>query len=270
MPSIDVSKLKDLAKGIVGIPDIRTAQNFSKGCVILIIMGILLIMAPLGAVFGQANIDVRTREFSPGLRGLEAGSIDADRYPGCGYLLNATNSLTKEELKKALLKIRGGSTFAQNDDILDGFVQAADQYHLSNVYIAAHAGLESAWGTSRIAQDKKNLFGYGAIDSDPYNGAYTFSTYKEGIQFVMGRVKTNYLTPGGKYYVTEATIPTSQRTKAEAIKRASGVTVIEPESLEAMNVNYASDVTWAKQIKDLMTTIFNAAGKNPQFINNCH
>lgn len=254
---------------MVGIPDIRTAQNYSKGCFILILMAILLLMAPLGAVFGQANIDARTREYSPGMRGLSASSIESDLYPGCGYLLGVANSLTKEELKLALAKVRGGNNFAKNDDILEGFVQAANQYHISNVYIAAHAGLESAWGTSRIAQDKKNLFGYGAADRDPYNGAYSFSTYKEGIQFVMGRIKANYLTPGGKYYITESRISSEQRPKAEAIKRASGISIIEPESLEAMNVYYASDVEWARKIKSIMTEIFEAAGKTPQFNNNC-
>ena len=32
------------------------------------------------------------------------------------------------------------------------------------------ASNESAYGTSRIAMDKNNLFGYGASDSDPYIG----------------------------------------------------------------------------------------------------
>ena len=33
----------------------------------------------------------------------------------------------------------------------------------------------------RIEKNKYNLFGYGAYDSNPYNGAYTFENYSESI-----------------------------------------------------------------------------------------
>ena len=50
---------------------------------------------------------------------------------------------------------------------------------------------ESAWGKSNIAKNKKNLFGYRAYDSDPYNSASTFNTYAEGIDLI-ARVLTKY------------------------------------------------------------------------------
>lgn len=56
---------------------------------------------------------------------------------------------------------------------------------------------ESAWGTSTIANNKKNLFGYGAVDSNPYGGAYSFSDYSEGIDLVARVFVKYYLNPSG-------------------------------------------------------------------------
>ena len=48
-------------------------------------------------------------------------------------------------------------------------------------YFVAHAMLESGWGTSDIARLKRNLFGYGAYDRDPWRYATRFRTYRKGI-----------------------------------------------------------------------------------------
>jgi len=57
--------------------------------------------------------------------------------------------------------------------------------------------------------------------------------------FVMSRVKKDYLTPGGKYY--------------------------EGETLEAMNIHYATDKEWAAKIKRIMVNFYQAMGKQPSF-----
>lgn len=67
-------------------------------------------------------------------------------------------------------------------------------------YIAAHAAWETGWGTSRIFRDKNNAFSYGAFDRCPYDCALSFDTVQEGVEFSMGSVKANYLTPGGTFY----------------------------------------------------------------------
>ncbi|WP_442506621.1 hypothetical protein SH528x_005476 [Novipirellula sp. SH528] len=59
------------------------------------------------------------------------------------------------------------------------------------------------------------LIWYGAIDSNPYNGAYTFSRVGAGIDFAMTRVKESCLTPGGRWY--------------------------ERPTLSGMSIHYASD-----------------------------
>lgn len=241
----------------------KIGQKILAGCCLAVVV------IPIFAILSSTMLGLRQRE-NPPFEGRQATLNGVDNgYKGCGVLLNPSNSLPKEELKQALLKVPKGKNFADNVDILEGFTAASEKYKLSNVYIAAHAAHESAWGTSAIALDKKNLFGYRAYDRGAYENAQSFRTYTEGTDFIMDQIKKNYLTPGGKYYVTENTLSSANRSKAESIKRASGVSKIEPESLEAMNVNYASDPNWANAIKNIMITIFKASGKSPQLTGTC-
>jgi len=99
---------------------------------------------------------------------------------------------------------------------------AEQKYHVSARYLLAHAIEESAFGTSQIAQDKHNLYGYGADDAHPYEDANTFSSFAACIDFVAGKVAADYLTAGGQYY--------------------------HGPTLRGMNVNYASDPRWASNI----------------------
>jgi beta-N-acetylglucosaminidase len=104
----------------------------------------------------------------------------------------------------------------------DAFMAAEQSYHVSARYLLAHAIEESAFGTSRIAHDKHNLFGYGADDAHPYEDAYTFASFAACIDFVAHMVAKNYLSPSGAYY--------------------------HGPTLRGMNVTYASDPRWADNI----------------------
>lgn len=104
----------------------------------------------------------------------------------------------------------------------DAFMAAEHNYRVSARYLLAHAIEESAFGTSRIAQDKHNLFGYGADDAHPYQDAYTFASFAACIDFVAHMVAQNYLSPSGAYY--------------------------HGPTLRGMNVTYASDPSWADNI----------------------
>ena len=64
------------------------------------------------------------------------------------------------------------------------------------VYFSAAVAIhESGWGGSSIASDKNNLFGYGAYDSSPYDSAYEFSDYSEGIDLLARVFAKYYLNP---------------------------------------------------------------------------
>ncbi|WP_267640611.1 N-acetylmuramoyl-L-alanine amidase [Haloarchaeobius amylolyticus] len=111
----------------------------------------------------------------------------------------------------------------------DTFVAVQEEYSVNAVYQAAHAIHESAWGTSTIAQDKQNLFGWGAVDSDPYDGAKYFDTFADCVWYVMGEVADRYLEPGNWRY--------------------------NGPHLEGMNVYYATDERWAEKIADHYRTL---------------
>lgn len=114
-----------------------------------------------------------------------------------------------------------------------GFVDAGKKHGINAFYIAAHSAWESSWGTSQLARDKNNLFGYGAYDSCPYECAWTFKTKEECVDTVMLLVKKDYLTEGGKYY--------------------HGAT------LRGMNVSYATDQNWQNGIASIMNSLASKA-----------
>ena len=96
-----------------------------------------------------------------------------------GMALNKPSGLTLEQFKTILSDSKDkNKIFEQNAEY---FYYIEKEYNINGVFVAAVGIHESNWGTSKIAQEKYNLFGYGAYDSNPYNGAYTFSDYSECI-----------------------------------------------------------------------------------------
>lgn len=122
------------------------------------------------------------------------------------------------------------------------FYYAEKQYNLNGVFLAAVAVHESNWGTSAMAQNKKNLFGYGAYDRNPSDNAYSFSSYSESID-LLGRVFVKYyLNPKGtQIYSGEV---------AEG-NHYNGSTI------SAVNKKYASDTNWANAIYKWMQYLYN-------------
>lgn len=131
-----------------------------------------------------------------------------------------------------------GETAAKLDAFLSGtalaglggsLMTAEKTYHVSARYLTAHAIEESAWGTSAIARDKHNLFGYGADDANPYADAKSFASFDACIQFVAKMVSENYLSQDGAFY--------------------------HGPTLRGMNVDYASDPMWSNKIARIASTI---------------
>lgn len=100
------------------------------------------------------------------------------------------------------------------------------QYKINALYLLSHAIHESNWGTSKIAQDKNNLFGYGAVDGDAYNGAYTYATFKESIEDAAKKINANYHKVTGSFY---------------------NGSILGNKAI-GMNVRYASDPYWGEKI----------------------
>lgn len=155
--------------------------------------------------------------------------------------LNKPSGLSLAQFKKILSgnKEDKNKIFEQNASY---FYYAEKQYNINGVFLAAVGIHESGWGTSKIARDKKNLFGYGAYDSSAYTSSYTFNSYAEGIDLI-ARVFTKYYlnTPGTKIYGGEVA----------SGKYYSGST------LSAVNKRYASDSNWANGVYQRMSYLYN-------------
>ncbi len=111
--------------------------------------------------------------------------------------------------------------------------KAAEKRSGINAFALASIAIhESAYGRSRIAKQKNNLFGFQAYDGSPYKSAKSFSSREQGIYHVADYLKRNYLTVGGKYY--------------------NGVT------LQAVGKKYASDPQWATKVESIMRALSGA------------
>lgn len=109
--------------------------------------------------------------------------------------LNKPSGFTLEQFKIALSDNKDTNKIFENN--AEYFYYIESEYNINGLFVAAMGIHESAWGTSKLAKNKYNLFGYGAYDSNPYNGAYTFSSYSESIDLIARVMVKYYLNPAG-------------------------------------------------------------------------
>ena len=154
-------------------------------------------------------------------------------------LLNKT--LTLDDFKKILSnKPLDRNGIFQN--AAEDFYKADINYNVNGVLLASIGIHESAWGTSKISLDKKNLFGYGAYDASPYESALTFATYYEGIEVLAKSLSKNYLNPSG--------------TVLKNGEIASGI-FYNGSTVSAINIRYASDPEWHNKVWKYMSDLYN-------------
>lgn len=109
------------------------------------------------------------------------------------------------------------------------FLDVEKEYGINGLYLVSQAILESAYGRSEIAYRKNNLFGYGAIDSSPFEGAYYFPTFKESIQNQGFSIQSKYFEPTNFRF--------------------------HGYNLAGIGMYYASDSLYAKKISSIMNGI---------------
>lgn len=154
--------------------------------------------------------------------------------------LNKPSGLTLNQFKKVLADDKDiNGIFAQNAEY---FYYIERQYNINGIFVAAVGIHESAWGTSKIALNKNNLFGYGAYDSNPYNGAYNFSNYAESIDLIARVLVKYYLNPAG--------------TSIYGGEISKG-TYYNGATLTGVNVKYATDKNWANSVYSYMKYLYN-------------
>ena len=128
------------------------------------------------------------------------------------------------------------------DENADYFYYAEQEYGINGVFLASLAIHESGWGTSSIAVNKNNLFGYQAYDGSAYASAKQFETYSEGLDLV-ARVLI-------KYYLNEKGTSIYGGDVADG-RYYTGVTI------KSANKYYASDSGWASSIYNIMKNLYN-------------
>src|SRR5690606_24634569 len=75
----------------------------------------------------------------------------------------------------------------------EAFKKAERESKIHALFLAAIAVHESAMGTSRIAREKNNLFGWGAVDASPFDSAHSFLSREAGILHVASRLRALYI-----------------------------------------------------------------------------
>lgn len=154
--------------------------------------------------------------------------------------LNKPSGLSLEQFKKVLTDSKDTKNiFEENAEY---FYYIEKQYNVNGIFVAAVGIHESAWGTSRIANNKKNLFGYGAYDLNPYNGAYSFTDYSESIDLLARVFVKYYLNPKG--------------TSIYGGEKATGSYYNGP-TLTGVNKKYATDKNWANAVYNHMKYLYN-------------
>jgi len=154
--------------------------------------------------------------------------------------LNKPSGLSLEQFKKILNDSKDKNKIFTNN--AEYFYYIEKQYNINGVFVAAVGIHESAWGTSKIALQKNNLFGYGAYDSNPYNGAYNFSNYSESIDLISRVFVKYYINPKG--------------TSIYGGEKAVG-TYYNGSNLSGINKKYASDSNWANAVYSHMQYLYN-------------
>ena len=154
--------------------------------------------------------------------------------------LNKPSGLTLEQFKKVLSDGKDKNKIFENN--AEYFYYIEKQYNINGIFVASVGIHESAWGTSKIAIQKNNLFGYGAYDSNPYNGAYNFSNYSESIDLLARVFVKYYLNPAG--------------TKIYNGEIASGK-YYNGNTLSAINKRYATDKNWYNGVYSHMKYLYN-------------
>ena len=155
--------------------------------------------------------------------------------------LNKVSGLTLNDYKKIFTGLPNDTNKIFQDNY-QSFYNAEKKYNINGIFLASIAIHESGWGTSQIAKDKNNLFGYGSYDSTPYESSYEFTDYAEGIETVAKSLVKYYLNPSG--------------TKIFDGETADGWYYNGP-TLSGVNTRYASDQDWHTKVYKYMELLYN-------------
>ena len=154
--------------------------------------------------------------------------------------LNKSSGLTLNDYKTIFTNLPSDTNHIFEDNYAV-FYNMDKKYNINGIFLASLAIHESAWGTSQIAQDKKNLFGYGSYDSTPYESSFEFETYAEGIETVAKALVKYYLNPTGTI-IYDGEIASAW--------------YYNGPTLAGVNTRYASDEDWHEKVYTYMEMLY--------------
>ena len=173
--------------------------------------------------------------------GVYSNSINSNNpyYNYFQYLPARTKTtLTASQLNQYTTQVVSSGKFLNAGSSL---ISNQNTYGVNALIMYANAALESGWGQSHIAINKNNLFGHGAVDSNPYYGANGYASVDDCIKYHAKMfISEGYCDPkdySGRYY---------------------GSHLGDKES--GINVKYASDPYWGEKIAHICWSVQNGLG----------
>lgn len=177
-------------------------------------------------------------------QGIYSNSVNANSpyYNYYQYLPHRSKtSFTASELDSMISSMASGKLNGLGSD----FIKYQNTYGTNAALVYSVAVLESGWGTSSIAQNKNNLFGHGAVDSNPYYGANGYNSPADSILYhTKVFISEGYCDPldySGRYFGSHLG------------DKGSGI-----------NVKYASDPYWGEKAASICWQLASRYQKNDQ------
>lgn len=132
-------------------------------------------------------------------------------------------------------------------------IEAAQKYNVNEVYLMAHAAIESAWGCSKLSQGAYiNFFGIAAYDDAPEMGAEEaanngWSTPERAMLGGAEWISNNFINSGSSHSGNQNTL-WKMRWDTQAATASSWLH------------QYATDLNWATNIARTMGSFYNVEG----------
>lgn len=175
--------------------------------------------------------------------GVYSNSVNSNNpyYNYFQYLpARSKTSLTAFQLDQYTIQMVSSGKLLNSGSSL---ISNQNTYGVNALIMYANAALESGWGQSQIAINRNNLFGHGAVDSNPYYGANGYASVDDCIKYHAKMfISEGYCDPkdySGRYY---------------------GSHLGDKES--GINVKYASDPYWGEKIAHICWSVQNGLGVN--------
>ena len=175
--------------------------------------------------------------------GVYSNSVNSNNpyYNYFQYLpARSKTSLTASQLDQYTIQMVSSGKLLNAGSSL---ISNQNTYGVNALIMYANAALESEWGQSQIAINRNNLFGHGAVDSNPYYGANGYASVDDCVKYHAKMfISEGYCDPkdySGRYY---------------------GSHLGDKES--GINVKYASDPYWGEKIAHICWSVQNGLGVN--------